>query len=49
MAVPVKDAKIPNDYPPKLLLDKHIEFIADYGKVPVFLNGEDFEMTVFKP
>ena len=40
MAVPTKDAVIPKDAPDHLLLDKHISFIANYGKVwlPLFLT-----------
>jgi hypothetical protein len=33
MAVPTKDAVIPDDAPDHLLLAKHIDFIANYGKV----------------
>jgi len=38
MAVPIKDAKIPADYPSELLLDKHIDFIGNYGKVLSFFT-----------
>jgi predicted protein tyrosine phosphatase len=33
MAVPTKDSVIPSDAPDDLHLDKHIDFIAKYGKV----------------
>lgn len=33
MAIPTKDATLPQDGPTSLLLEKHIQFIATYGKV----------------
>ncbi len=33
MAVPTKDSVIPSDASDDLHLDKHIDFIAKYGKV----------------
>jgi hypothetical protein len=33
MAVPTKDAVLPNDAPESLFLEKHIDFIAKYGQV----------------
>lgn len=33
MAVPTKDAVLPNDAPDSLCLEKHIDFIAKYGQV----------------
>ena len=33
MAVPTKDAILPNDAPESLCLEKHIDFIAKYGQV----------------
>lgn len=41
MAVPQKDAKIPSNAPTTLLLEKHSEFIAKYGK-----DKDDYEFVM---
>ena len=45
MGVPTKDATIPENSPKELLLDKHIAFIAGYGKDKS--TKYDYEMSEF--
>ena len=41
MALGRKDAKIPEDSPTELLLEKHVEFIKKYGEDP-----DDYEYAM---
>ena len=42
MGMPQKDAVIPEDAPNELLLDKHVDFIATYGKT----KATEFDYSV---
>ena len=45
MGVPQKDAVIPDDVPTELLLQKHVDFIAEYGKDKA--THYDYEVSEF--